>query len=169
MVAIWMIIIQFYAGRPFFASCPGDFVPSPDNAKVTYCNRTVNIDRKAGCDVILNTTVKFENGGFCNETQGIRLFNVTRNEVSVFRCSNLGTTMNRLCFNASKFSVLQQEPCDPQAADIRLCKFNMILVLMNFTEADEGVYEVTLDYFQNVNTAVEMRQRFNLTLSDSKH
>ena len=168
MVAIWMIIIHFLAGRPIFASCPGDFVPNSDNAKIAYCNRIVNIDRKAGCDVILNTTVKFENGGFCDETQGIRLFNVTRNGASVFNCSNLGATMNRLCRNTSKFGVVQQEPCDPQA-DIRLCKFNMILVLMNFTEADEGVYEVTLDYFQNVNTAVEVRQRFNLTLSDSKH
>ena len=95
-------------------------------------------------------------------TKVIRLLRVFKNQTQVYLCSNLGTFSNQLCENNDNFRVEQEQTCiEP---DINLCKFNMTLVLLNFSESDEGIYDVIIEFDNAPIGRGTLSRQFNITL-----
>ena len=140
-------------GRLVFTSCPN------------RCFTIINITGKVNSNVSLDTSVKFIGGGFCNKTnQEIRWLEVKKDQVRVYFCSNLQSRREQLCNNTERFVVDLQQSCIPP--NIRLCKYDMRLVLLNFNVSDVGIYEVIVEFTINLNEINRLMQQFNITLPD---
>ena len=124
-------------------------------------------------NVSIDTRISFTHGGFCNMTKRIRHLKITKlyeeneeQDSELYFCSNLRNFSRQLCKSNEKFRVEQQQTCiEP---DITSCKYDMKLVLLNFSISDEGMYNVTVE-FDNPNLGRGiLRQQFNLSSSNGK-
>ena len=95
--------------------------------------------------------------------KGIKHLKVTRNEEQQYFCSNSFIFSTQLCRSTEKFRVEQQQPCSEP--NITLCKYDMKLVLLNFSASDEGIYNIEVEFENNnpLDRRMLMRQ-FNVTL-----
>ena len=59
--------------------------------------------------------------------------------------------------------VEQQQPCN--GTDITLCKYNMKIVLLNFGQTDEGLYNVSVEFENDGDRRGWLGLLFNITLS----
>ena len=142
-------------GEPLFASCPED---------VEICPTTIDIESSINSSVVLDTRIKFVNGGLCNKTKTIRQLKIERlpNSERVYFCSNIGDTLNQLCPNMDKY-VVEQQPCN--GTDIALCKYDMKIKFINFGLSDEGLYNVSVEFESDGRRRGWLGLLFNLTLS----
>ena len=111
---------------------------------------------------MLDTRIKFVNGGLCNKTKTIRQLEIVKQE-QVYFCSNIGDSSNQLCPNESKFVVEPQQPCN--GTDISLCKYDIKIVFLNFSQSDEGLYNVSVEFENDGSRRGSLGLLFNLTLS----
>ena len=156
-------MIFIIVGRPFFECCPDKF---------EVCPRILQIAGTPNGNVSIDTRISFTDGGFCKMTQRIRHLEITKlneeneKQDSVYFCPNLRHFSSQLCNSSGKFRVEQQQTCiEP---DITSCKYDMKLVLWNFNESDEGIYNITVA-IDNLNHGREiLRQQFNLSKSNGK-
>ena len=120
-------------------------------------------------NVLIDTRISFTDGGSCKMTKRIRYLEITKlNEENeeVYLCSNLRNFSSQLCNSSGKFRVEQQRTCiEP---DITFCKYDMKLVLWNFNEFDEGIYNITVAIENRYLGREMLRQQFNLSSSDGK-
>ena len=114
---------------------------------------------------MLDTRIKFVNGGLCNRTKRIRQLEIERlrEQEQVYFCSNIGDSSNRLCPSESRFEVEQQQPCN--GTDITLCKYDMKIVFLNFGLPDEGLYNISVEFESDGRRRGSLGLLFNLTLS----
>ena len=82
----------------------------------------------------------------------------------MYFCSNLVTFASQLCENNDKFRVEQQQTCNE--SNITLCKYDIKLVLLNFNEPDEGIYEVVINFDNDGFERGMLSRQFNITLSN---
>ena len=148
-----------YIGKPLFASCPED---------IEICPLTIDIETLENGDVVLDTRIKFVNGGLCNRIKNIRQLKIERlpEQEQVYFCSNIRDSSNQLCPNESRFVVEQQQPCN--GIDITLCKYDMKIVLHNFDLSDEGLYNVSVEFENDGRRRGWLGLLFNLTLSTQR-
>ena len=147
-----------YIGEPLFASCPED---------IEICPLTIEIETLENGNIVLDTRIKFVNGGLCNRVKNIRQLKIERiheqEQDLVYFCSNIGDSSNQLCPNESRFMVEQQQPCN--GADITLCKYDMKIKFLNFGLSDEGQYNVSVEFENDGRRRRWLGLLFNITLS----
>ena len=136
--------------------CPGEF---------EVCPRITQLIGRANENVLINTRVKFVDGGFCNKTKKILTLTVYKDDEKAYFCSNRrGTPSTQLCQSTEKYRVQQHQTCIEQ--NITLCKYDMILELVNFNAADKGIYDITVEFDEhNSNTVIGrgvLMQKVNL-------
>ena len=148
-------IFFFHVGRPFFVLCPGEF---------EVCPRITQLIGRANENVLINTRVKFVDGGFCNKTKKILTLTVNKEVKKLYFCSNRGTHSTQLCQNTEKYRVQQHQTCIEQ--NITLCKYDMILELVKFNASDKGIYDIKVEFDEhNSNTVIGrgmLMQKVNL-------
>ena len=126
---------------------------------------------RANENVSINTRVKFVDGGFCNRTKDIRTLTVHKDGEEAYFCSNYGNLSTQLCQSTEKYRVQQHQTCiEP---NVTLCKYDMVLVLLNFNEYDEGIYNITVEFHEqnpisSINRRKMLMQQFDLLLSNGK-
>ena len=152
------VILIMYIGEPLFASCPED---------IEVCPSTIAVESSENGSVVLDTRIKFVNGGLCNRIKNIRQLKIERvrdqEQDLVYFCSNIGDSLNQLCPNESRFMVEQQQPCN--GTDITLCKYDMKIKLLNFGFSDEGLYNVSVEFENDGRRRGWLGLFFNLTQS----
>ena len=117
-------------------------------------------------NISIDTRIKFVDGGFCNMTKNIRTLTVRKDGEQVYYCSNLITFSTQLCNSNERFGIQQQQTCiEP---NVTLCKYDMKLVLLDFSESDIGEYNVTVEFDNDGNGRGMLIRQFNITLSNGK-
>ena len=80
----------------------------------------------------------------------------------MYFCSDLFAFERQLCKNNDKFRVEQQQTCN--GSDITLCKYDIKLVVLDFNESDEGLYEVVIEFDDDGLEVGMLSRQFNITL-----
>ena len=153
-------ILNLYSTSCTLSLCTGrgEFVSCPDI--LADCGNITQIVNRQE-DVVMDVRVAFRGGGAC-ANQHISQLRVSRDSEVVYTCLNT-MGFEDPCNSSDRFLVLNGTNC---TAD---CKYFVDLQLLDFREADVGLYTVEVLFESLTRDAVveNITRRYNLELAPS--